>query len=229
MNPVNEVKANDHGNFEVPATEAVSEFRDFQGADDPFSLFESWLAEAGSSELNDANAMSLATVDQRGMPNVRTVLLKGIDEAGYPDRGFVFYTNLGSAKGQELSAHGRAALLFHWKSLRRQVRVRGIVTPVEPDEADAYFASRPRGSQIGAWASDQSRYLTSRESLEQRVADIDARFAGTEVRRPPYWSGFRLTPLEIEFWHDRPYRLHDRLVFRRPQTREPWHKQRLFP
>lgn len=223
---VNELEARDDGDVEVPST-AGSE--DFQGAGDPFALFESWLTEAGSSELNDPNAMALATVDQRGMPNVRTVLLKGIDEAGCSARGFVFYTNLGSAKAQELTAHSKAALLFHWKSLSRQVRVRGMVTPVEASEADAYFASRPRGSQIGAWASDQSRFLSSRDHLEERVTRIDARFAGTEVSRPPYWSGFRLTPLEIEFWHERPYRLHDRLVFRRPQVKAPWHKQRLFP
>jgi len=223
---VNEVKAKDQNDLEVPST---ADFADFQGARDPFALFESWLAEAGSSEPNDPNAMALATVDPRGMPNVRTVLLKGIDEARSPARGFVFYTNLGSAKAQELIAHSEAALLFYWKSLRRQVRVRGTVSPVDPGEADAYFASRPRGSQIGAWASDQSRYLPSREHLEERVARIDARFSGTEVTRPPYWSGFRVTPLEIEFWHDRPYRLHDRLVFRRPQVGAPWHTQRLFP
>lgn len=228
MNSVNEVKAKDDGNFETGSTGAGGS-RDFHGANDPFALFEDWLAQAGLSEPNDPNAMALATVDQRGMPNIRTVLLKGIDDAKNPDRGFVFYTNLGSAKAQELTAQGRAALLFHWKSLRRQVRVRGSVTAVEPAEADAYFASRPRGSQIGAWASDQSRFLSSREDLEQRVADIDARFSGTAVSRPPFWSGFRLSPLEIEFWHDRPYRLHDRLVFRRPKLREPWHKQRLFP
>lgn len=223
---VNELEARDNGGVEVPSTAGSA---DFQGAGDPFALFESWLTEAGSSELNDPNAMALATVDRRGMPNVRTVLLKGIDEAQCSARGFVFYTNLGSAKAQELTAHSQAALLFHWKSLSRQVRVRGMVTPVGSSEADAYFASRPRGSQIGAWASDQSRFLSSRDHLEQRVARIDDRFSGTEVSRPPYWSGFRLTPLEIEFWHERPYRLHDRLVFRRPQVTAPWHKQRLFP
>lgn len=223
---VNEVKAKDDGNVELPSAASSA---DFQSAGDPFALFETWLAEAGSSEPNDPNAMALATIDQRGMPNVRTVLLKGLDEAQCSARGFVFYTNLGSAKAQELTAHPGAALLFHWKSLRRQVRVRGMVTPVESAEADAYFASRPRGSQIGAWASDQSRFLSSREHLEQRVARIDAGFSGAEVRRPPFWSGFRLTPLDIEFWHDRPFRLHDRLIFRRPQVDAPWHKQRLFP
>jgi pyridoxamine 5'-phosphate oxidase len=201
----------------------------FLDASDPFLLFADWLDEAVLHEPIDANAMSLATVDARGMPNVRMVLLKGLDDETVPARGFVFYTNLGSAKAHELTAQPWAALLFHWKSLHRQIRIRGPVTPVEAAEADAYFATRPRGSQIGAWASDQSRPLRTRQSLQERVAEAETRFAGLEVLRPPYWSGFRLTPLEIEFWHNRPYRLHDRLVFRRPTPAEHWRKSCLFP
>lgn len=202
---------------------------DFQNASDPFTLFSDWLKEAAAHEPADANAMALATVDQRGLPNVRMVLLKGLDEKPGPDRGFVFYTNLTSAKSHELIAQPQAALLFYWKSLQRQIRIRGTVTGVEAKEADAYFATRPRGSQIGAWASDQSRALASRQQLEERVAAMEARFAESDVPRPPHWSGFRLTPVEIEFWHDRPYRLHDRLVFRRQTPTMPWHRERLFP
>jgi pyridoxamine 5'-phosphate oxidase len=203
--------------------------QDLSVTSDPFALFEEWLQEAAASEPNDPNGMALATVDASGLPNVRMVLLKGIDDASHPDRGFVFYTNLESAKGQELTRSPQAALLFHWKSLRRQVRARGPVTPVSAEEADAYFASRPRLSRIGAWASDQSRPLESRFALETRVASYTAKFGVGEIPRPPHWSGFRLTPLEIELWHDRPFRLHDRVVFRRADASQPWTKTRLYP
>lgn len=188
------------------------------------------MAEAVASEPNDPNGMALASVDAQGLPNVRMVLLKGLDAEGAgAARGFVFYTNLDSAKGQELAAHPMAALLFHWKSLRRQVRVRGPVASVTGAEADAYFASRPRLSQIGAWASDQSRALDGRPALEKAVAKYTAKFGSGAVPRPPHWSGLRVTPVEIEFWHDRPFRLHDRIVFRRNTTAAPWRKSRLFP
>jgi pyridoxamine 5'-phosphate oxidase len=201
---------------------------DFAQSHDPFSLFESWFAEAIKSEPNDPNAMALATVDATGVPNVRIVLLKGLDAASHRARGFVFYTNFESAKGQELLAAKTAALNFHWKTLRRQVRVRGRVTVVEDREADAYFATRPRGSRIGAWASQQSRPLESRFALEKAVAAVSAKYLIGEIPRPPYWSGFRLTPLEMEFWHDRPFRLHERVRFRREETTE-WQKQLLYP
>lgn len=202
---------------------------DFTQTDEPFALFQAWLSEAEASEINDPNAMALATADTTGLPNVRMVLLKGLDPIGTPLRGFVFYTNLESAKGRELAANQQAALLFHWKSLRRQVRVRGQVTSVSGDEADAYFASRPRGSRLGAWASDQSRSLESRFALEKRVALATARYPVGEIPRPPHWSGFRVTPLEIEFWHDRPFRLHDRVVFRRAEPDANWVRSRLYP
>ena len=216
------------GSEKVTADE-LGEAQDLTAVEDPFALFEGWLAEAAVSEPNDPNGMALATVDASGLPNVRMVLLKGLDEAGPPDRGFVFYTNLESAKGTELAGSGKAALLFHWKSLRRQIRVRGLVAPVSPDEADAYFATRPRLSQIGAWASDQSRPLESRLAFEKRVAVLTAKFGLGAVPRPPHWSGFRVTPLEIEYWRDRPFRLHDRIVFRRAGLEQPWRKSRLFP
>jgi len=168
--------------------------------------------------------MALATVDADGLPNIRMVLLKDVSEGG-----FVFYTNYESAKGRELLASGKAALLFHWKSLRRQVRVRGTVSSVTTAEADAYFASRARGSRIGAWASQQSRPMEGRFALEKAVAYYGAKHAIGEVPRPPHWSGFRVTPLEIEFWHDRPFRLHDRAVFRRAAPSVAWSKSRLFP
>jgi pyridoxamine 5'-phosphate oxidase len=203
---------------------------DFTSAAEPFALYERWFAEAERQEPNDPNAMALATVDADGLPNVRMVLLKGLDpEARGSERGFVFYTNLESAKGRELAAAGKAALLFHWKSLRRQVRVRGAVTPVTDAEADAYFASRARGSRLGAWASAQSRPLESRFALEKAVALVTARYPLGEIPRPPHWSGFRLTPLEIELWHDRPFRLHDRVVFRRNAPAEAWTRSRLYP
>ncbi len=196
----------------------------FTTRDDPFALFADWLADAGKSEPNDPNAMTLATADEDGLPNARMVLLKGSDE-----RGFVFYTNTESQKGQELAATMKAALCFHWKSLRRQVRVRGLVERVSEAEADAYFASRPRDSRIGAWASQQSRPLEGRFALEAAVAMYGARYAFGEVPRPPYWSGFRVKPLAIEFWHDRPFRLHERIAFRRSEVEGDWAKTRLYP
>lgn len=202
---------------------------DFTAANEPFALFAEWLGEAEASEPNDPNATALATVDANGLPDVRMVLLKDVDGADATLRGFVFYTNLESAKGCELAATPKAALCFHWKSLRRQVRVRGLVSLVSDAEADAYFASRARGSRLGAWASAQSRPLESQFALEKAVATVTARYPIGEIPRPPHWSGFRVAPLEIEFWHDRPFRLHDRLVFRRADAASPWEKQRLYP
>jgi pyridoxamine 5'-phosphate oxidase len=202
---------------------------DFGTSEDPFALFEDWMAHATLSEPNDPNAMTLATVDPDGLPNARMVLLKGVDAAGHAGRGFVFYTNFESAKGRELLSTRKAALCFHWKSLRRQVRVRGLASEVGKEEADAYFATRPRGSRLGAWASDQSRPLESRFALEKKVALVTARYPIGEVPRPPHWSGFRITPIEVEFWHDRPFRLHERIQFRRADPRSPWSKTRLYP
>ncbi len=196
---------------------------DFAEADDPFYLFAVWFQEAAGTEPADPNAMSLATVDADGMPNVRMVLLKDVDE-----RGFVFFTHSSSAKGCELSACPRAALAFHWKSLRRQVRVRGLVEPVSAGEADAYFATRPRQSQIGAWASRQSMPIESRSVLEAAVASFSEKYANV-VPRPPHWCGYRVVPQSIEFWHERPFRLHDRIVFKRAQTGELWTRTRLSP
>ncbi len=182
----------------TPSAGLVPEAADFTAANEPFALFEAWLAEAERTEPNDPNAMALATVDADGLPNVRMVLLKGLDPVSRgPDRGFVFYTNIESAKGQELTTAGKAALLFHWKSLRRQVRVRGTVAAVTPSEADAYFASRARGSRLGAWASAQSRPLESRFALEKAVARYTARYPIGDIPRPPHWSGFRVTPVSI--------------------------------
>lgn len=190
---------------------------------DPFALFGQWLAEATASEPNDPNAMALATTGETGMPDVRMVLLKGFDE-----HGFVFYTNLESAKGKQLTAVPKAALCFHWKSLLRQVRVRGQVTPVTPEEADAYFATRPRLSRIGAWASQQSRPLESRFALEKAVALYAARFAVGAIPRPPHWSGFRVVPEEIEFWREGAFRLHERIRFTFA-AEAGWTRTRLFP
>jgi pyridoxamine 5'-phosphate oxidase len=201
---------------------------DFAAAAEPFGLFEAWFAEACQHEPNDPNAFALATVDAAGMPNLRILLLKGLDPAGHAVRGFVFYTNFESAKGEELLASNKAALNFHWKSLRRQVRIRGTVSTVSDAEADAYFATRPRGSRIGAWASQQSRPLESRKALEKAVAAMTTKYPG-DIPRPPYWSGFRVTPLEMEFWHDRPFRLHERVAFRRDAPGEPWTKLQLYP
>ena len=191
-------------------------------ATDPIKLFLEWYELAKARELNDADAMAVATANSSGLPNVRILLLKGIDE-----RGFVFYTNQESVKGGELGANPQAALNFHWKSIRRQVRVRGPVTPVSQEESDAYFASRSRGSRVGAWASNQSRPVGSREELAEFVSAKEAEFEGRDVPRPPHWGGYRVTPAYVEFWREQPYRLHDRLSFRR--AGDAWEKQRLFP
>lgn len=189
---------------------------------DPFAWFAEWMAEAEHAESGDANAMTLATATPDGRPSARIVLLKGADP-----RGFVFYTNSYSRKGNELSANGQAALLFHWKSLGRQIRIEGRVEPVSEAEADLYFATRARISRLGAWASDQSRVLSERAELERRLAETEARFPGEEVPRPPYWSGYRLAPAYFEFWQDMPYRLHDRTTFARGP--EGWSRGKLFP
>ena len=197
---------------------------DFTVADEPFALFRDWLTEAEKSELNDPNAMALSTVDLDGLPDVRMVLMKGFDTDG-----FVFYSHIASQKGQELAANPKAALLFHWKSLRRQVRIRGNVSSVTDTEADAYFATRPKQAQIGAWASKQSQPLESRFAFEQAIAKVAAKYVIGTVPRPSGWSGWRITPLRIEFWHDRPFRLHDRIEFRRDAPGQPWSKTRLYP
>src|SRR5262249_31375189 len=197
---------------------------DFTDADEPLRLFAAWYDDARQAEPADPEAMALSTVDRDGLPNVRMVLLKGFDE-----RGFVFYTNQASQKGRELADHAAAAAVFHWKSLKRQVRLRGPVEQVSEAEADAYFATRARLSQIGAWASKQSAPLESRLAFEKAVALATARYAIGEVPRPPYWVGYRLTPLVIEFWQDRPYRLHDRVEFRRAAFDDAWVKTRLYP
>jgi pyridoxamine 5'-phosphate oxidase len=197
---------------------------DFTAENEPYSLFQAWLKEAESSEINDPNAMALATVDADGMPNVRMVLLKGLDA-----HGFVFYTNFESQKGVEILGQKKAALCFHWKSLRRQVRVRGPVEIVSDEEADVYFQSRPRQSRIGAWASKQSRPLESRFALEKAVAEIGLRYPIGEIPRPPHWSGFRIRPVSVEFWHDRPFRLHDRVEFYRDRPEGDWRKKRMYP
>jgi pyridoxamine 5'-phosphate oxidase len=197
---------------------------DFTEAAEPLALFDAWMEEAKGSEPADPTAMTLATVDADGLPNARMVLLKGVDA-----RGFVFYTNTESQKGRELAAHPKAALVFHWKSLTRQVRVRGPVERVTDADADAYYATRARMSQIGAWASKQSAALESRHAFEKAVAFYTAKHAIGTVPRPPYWSGFRIVPTVMEFWHDRPFRLHDRVEYRRETPGGPWLKTRLYP
>jgi pyridoxamine 5'-phosphate oxidase len=193
--------------------------------DDPIALFEAWFEEAKKAEPYNPDAVALATVDAAGLPDVRMVLCKGVDA-----RGFVFYTNLESAKGRALEAHAQAALCFYWKALKRQVRVRGPVEPVSAEEADAYFATRPRDAQIGAWASRQSRPLDGRLALEKEVARYAAKYALGKVPRPPHWSGYRVKPLAIEFWRERLFRLHERLLFTRPSLdARAWAKTRLFP
>jgi pyridoxamine 5'-phosphate oxidase len=197
---------------------------DFTAADEPLRLFAQWLEEATGSEPADPNAMALATVDSEGLPDLRMVLLKGFDQ-----RGLVFYTNLESQKGRQLDRNPKAAVLFHWKSRNRQVRLRGPVEPVSEAEADAYFATRARLAQIGAWASKQSSPLESRLAFEKAIARYTARFAVGTVPRPPNWSGLRIFPLSIEFWEDRPFRLHDRIEFRRASADAAWSKTRLYP
>jgi pyridoxamine 5'-phosphate oxidase len=197
---------------------------DFTEADEPLRLFAAWFEEARNAEPSDPEAMALATVDADGLPNVRMVLLKGFDE-----RGFVFYSNEDSQKGRELAVNPKASLAFHWKSLRRQVRLRGTVAAVSAAEADAYFASRARSSQIGAWASRQSSPLESRYAFEKAIAFKAAQFAVGPVPRPPFWVGYSVMPMVMEFWHERPFRLHDRIEFRRGAVGEAWTKARLYP
>jgi pyridoxamine 5'-phosphate oxidase len=197
---------------------------DFAAADDPFALFAAWLKDASATEPRDPTAMTLATVDADGAPNARMVLLKGVDA-----RGFVFYTNMDSQKGRELDARPIAAMVFHWKSINRQVRLRGPVEHATEAEADAYFATRPKQAQIGAWASKQSSPLESRLAFEKQVALYAAKYAIGTVPRPPRWSGYRLLPLVVEFWQDRPFRLHDRIEFRRAAQGAAWSKIRLYP
>jgi pyridoxamine 5'-phosphate oxidase len=192
--------------------------------DDPFMLFKSWMTEAEVSEPSDPNAMALATAGEDGNPNVRMVLLKGVDR-----NGFVFYSNAESVKGGELAQNPRAAISFHWKSLRKAVRAQGTVSLVSDAEADAYFATRPKDSQIGAWASPQSRPMDGRFAFEKSIAEYGVKYALARVPRPPYWTGWRITPLRIEFWRDRPFRLHDRLVYVRDHVESAWRTERLFP
>lgn len=203
---------------------APSENMRFFEVSEPLPLFHQWMDEAKTSEPNDPNAMALATVDEQGMPNVRMVLLKAVDE-----RGFVFYTNYESAKGRELLGQKKAAICFHWKSLRRQIRVRGEVETVSDEEADTYYNSRDRGSRIGAWASRQSRPMSDRFELEREVAKKAARYAVGAIPRPSYWSGFRIVPVSIEFWRDKPFRLHDRRLFIRKTPEDSWSVEQLFP
>ena len=191
--------------------------------DDPFAIAQTWLSEAETTEVNDPNAIALSTVDPDGLPNARMVLLKEIEADA-----FVFYTNYGSAKAQELDAAGKGAFVMHWKSLRRQVRVRGLISKVEGPQADAYYKSRSLKSRLGAWASDQSQPLSSRTSLMAKVAKITAE-KGTNPERPPFWGGYRIAPLEIEFWADGAFRLHDRFRWRRPDIGSAWEIQRLNP
>ncbi len=194
---------------------------------DPFAWFAAWMADAEGREPNDPNAMTLATATAAGVPSARMVLLKGVDPAGTDPRGFVFFTNRQSRKSDELAANPHAALLFHWKSLRRQVRIEGAVAEIAASESDAYFASRPRLSRLGAWASDQSRPLSGRAVLVARVAELELRYPWGEIPRPPHWGGYRLVPARFEFWQDMPFRLHERTVFAQAGT--GWEIGNLFP
>lgn len=200
------------------------DMNDLSPAVDPFVMFSEWLSEAEKTEPNDPNAVCLATSTPDGFPSARMVLLKGHDA-----RGFVFYTNLESRKGGELAANPRAALCFHWKSLKRQVRVEGAIVAVSEQEADEYYNSRARDSRIGAWASRQSRPLQGRFELEARIAEYVAKFGIGKIPRPPFWSGFRLVPTRVEFWRDRPFRLHDRLIYKRATEANSWTTERLYP
>lgn len=204
--------------------EKVLTSRDISEVNEPLSAFAEWLKEAEASEPNDPTAVALASVDSDGMPNVRMVLLKGFDE-----RGFVFYTNFESQKGEEILQQKKAAMCFHWKSLRRQVRIRGDIEVVSDEEADAYYQSRARASRIGAWASKQSRPLESRFALEKEVAKYTAKYALGQVPRPPHWGGIRIIPTYIELWKDGAFRLHDRIVFQRANSSENWTKTRFYP
>ncbi len=225
----------------TPSTDAYKrsemDYPDIFSETEPYGLFEGWMEEAQKTEINDPNAMSLATVDANGLPDVRMLLLKGVD-VDENSGGFVFYTNEDSVKGQHLLHSQNVALCFHWKSLKRSVRIRGLAKPVTPQESDVYFAKRARGSQIGAWASMQSAPLESRQALEAKIKAVEARFKGQDIPRPANWYGWRVLPIRIEFWRDRPFRLHDRLVFTKPVEKEAhtvqadrpvWEKQRLFP
>lgn len=213
----------------IPPSPSASDYAEAHAAHaaeieaaEPFDLFGQWLSDARRKEPNDPNAMAVATVDEQGLPDVRMVLLKDFDA-----QGFVFYSNTQSAKGQQLTKSPKAALLFHWKSLRRQVRIRGVVEQVSDSEADEYFQTRARQSQIGAWASDQSHPLESRFALEKKVADYALKFGLGRIERPPHWTGFRVVPEAIEFWRDMPFRLHDRVQFVRQG--EGWGKSKLYP
>jgi len=196
---------------------------DFTPPLDPWDLFDHWFLLATQHEINDPNAMALATVGEDGMPSVRIMLLKEHDR-----NGFIFYTNRHSRKGEQLLGL-RAALCWHWKSLRRQIRAEGLISIISDQESDLYFSQRPRGSQIGAWASQQSQYLENRSILEERVRSLEERYKGKVVPRPPYWGGYKLTPLRIEFWQDRAFRLHDRFLYKRSSDKEGWSIERLYP
>lgn len=202
----------------------MTENADFTPPATPWPVVTAWFEEAKKTEINDANAISLATVGPDGMPSVRIMLLKGFDE-----NGFVFFTNRESRKGEQLAQHAKAAICFHWKSLRRQIRVEGTISKTTDAESDEYFASRPRGSQIGAWASLQSRPLASRAELEKRVKEVEQLYEGKPVPRPPHWGGFRITPTMIEVWQDREFRLHDRFIYTRPSPTSAWTVERKYP